>query len=85
MIQLYNVCKAYQRDQYALKDVTLSVEKGEFVYLTGPSGDGKSTLLKLLYCAEHAQTPFGQIGISEFEGDIRQKCGRVLAIRRKMT
>ena len=52
MIQLYNVCKAYQRDQYALKDVTLTVEKGEFVYLTGPSGAGKSTLLKLLYCAE---------------------------------
>ena len=52
MIQLYNVCKAYQRDQYALKDVTLAVEKGEFVYLTGPSGAGKSTLLKLLYCAE---------------------------------
>ena len=52
MIQLYNVCKAYQRDQFALKDITLAVEKGEFVYLTGPSGAGKSTLLKLLYCAE---------------------------------
>lgn len=52
MIQLFNVCKAYQRDQNALNDVTLKVEKGEFVYLTGPSGAGKSTLLKLLYCAE---------------------------------
>lgn len=52
MIQLFNVCKAYQRDQNALSDVTLKVEKGEFVYLTGPSGAGKSTLLKLLYCAE---------------------------------
>jgi cell division transport system ATP-binding protein len=52
MIQLYNVCKAFQRDQYALKEVTLSVDKGEFVYLTGPSGAGKTTLLKLLYCAE---------------------------------
>ena len=52
MIQLYNVCKAYQRGQYALNDITLKVEKGDFVYLTGPSGAGKSTLLKLLYCAE---------------------------------
>jgi cell division transport system ATP-binding protein len=52
MIQLFNVCKAYQRDQNALSDITLKIEKGEFVYLTGPSGAGKSTLLKLLYCAE---------------------------------
>lgn len=52
MIQLFNVCKAYQRDQSALYDITLKIGKGEFVYLTGPSGAGKSTLLKLLYCAE---------------------------------
>jgi len=52
MLQLYNVSKAYQRDQNALTDITLKIEKGEFVYLTGPSGAGKSTFLKLLYCAE---------------------------------
>ncbi len=52
MIQLYNVCKAYQRDQNALTDLTLKIPKGDFVYLTGPSGAGKSTFLKLLYCAE---------------------------------
>lgn len=62
MIQLYNVSKAYLRDQYALNDVTLKVEKGEFVYLTGPSGAGKSTLLKLLYCAERPSR--GQILIN---------------------
>ena len=52
MIQLFNICKAYQGDQSALHDITLKIGKGEFVYLTGPSGAGKSTLLKLLYCAE---------------------------------
>jgi len=52
MIQLFNVCKAYQRDQNALNEITLKIDKGEFVYLTGPSGAGKSTFLKLLYCAE---------------------------------
>ena len=52
MIQLFNVAKAYQREQTALSDITLQVSKGEFVYLTGPSGAGKSTLLKLICCAE---------------------------------
>jgi cell division transport system ATP-binding protein len=37
---------------YALQDLTLTVDKGEFVFLTGPSGAGKSTLLRLLLCQE---------------------------------
>jgi len=53
MIQLYNVCKSYQKDSSAaLDNLSLKVPKGDFVYITGPSGAGKSTLLKLLYCAE---------------------------------
>jgi cell division transport system ATP-binding protein len=38
----------YSRGLYALRDLTLTVEKAEFVFLTGPSGAGKSTLLRLL-------------------------------------
>jgi cell division transport system ATP-binding protein len=51
MIQLHNVSLAYQRDATALTDITLRVDKGEFVFLTGPSGAGKTTLLRLLYGA----------------------------------
>lgn len=51
MIQLHNVSLAYQRDATALNNITLKIEKGEFVFLTGPSGAGKTTLLRLLYGA----------------------------------
>jgi cell division transport system ATP-binding protein len=51
VIRLYHVVKSYG-DYDALQDVSLSIDKGEFVYVTGPSGAGKSTLLKLLYGAE---------------------------------
>ncbi len=48
MIESYQVSKVYRRGVYALKDLSLKVEKGEFVFLTGPSGAGKSTFLRLL-------------------------------------
>lgn len=52
IIQLLNVHKFYDGHVTALRDLTLDIEKGEFLYLTGPSGAGKSTLLRLIFRAE---------------------------------
>ncbi len=38
----------YSRGVYAVRELSLRIDKGEFVFLTGPSGAGKSTLLRLL-------------------------------------
>jgi cell division transport system ATP-binding protein len=48
VIETRNLSKLYSRGLYALRELSLTVEKGEFVFLTGPSGAGKSTFLRLL-------------------------------------
>lgn len=48
MIQLENVSKSYKNGVHALRNINLTIEDGEFVYIIGPTGSGKSTLIKLL-------------------------------------
>jgi cell division transport system ATP-binding protein len=48
VIETAGLSKLYDRGIYALRDLTISVDKGEFLFLTGPSGAGKTTLLRLL-------------------------------------
>ena len=48
MIEAFQLSKVYSRGVYALRDLSLTIDKGEFMFLTGASGAGKSTLLRLL-------------------------------------
>ena len=59
MITLHNVYKHYPPDQTALSNIDLKLNKGDFLFIAGASGAGKSSLLKILFGAERAST--GQV------------------------
>lgn len=65
MIRFDNVSKEYSHNITALKDVSFVVNKGELVFLTGPSGAGKTTILRLVFYAEPATA--GEIYVAEEE------------------
>lgn len=48
MIKFNNVSLKYDKDTYAIKDLSLKIDEGEFVFIVGKTGAGKSTLFKLL-------------------------------------
>ena len=56
MIKFNNVSKVYPNSVTALKSINLTINTGEFVFITGASGSGKSTLLKLIMKEEEASS-----------------------------
>lgn len=81
LIQLFNVSKIYPNGVKALTDVTLKIDKGEFVFLVGASGAGKSSFIKLLFREELPTR--GQIFIGG-KSLVRMKSSEVPFLRRQM-
>ncbi|EST90580.1 cell division ATP-binding protein FtsE [Vagococcus lutrae] len=54
MIEMENVTKKYPNGTTALRNISITIDQGEFVYVVGPSGAGKSTFIKLMYREEKA-------------------------------
>jgi len=81
MIQMYHVDLRYTGGTYGLRDISLTLERGEFVFLTGASGAGKTSLLRLLFGAE--QPSAGQILVAG-RNITRMKAAQVPALRRQI-
>ena len=79
MIKFNRVFKIYEKDVKALTDISFHIKTGEFVFLTGASGAGKSTILKLLYLEEHPD--MGTIFVDE--KDLSHMSGRKIPYYRR--
>lgn len=65
MITLENITKKYNREATALRDISFTIEPGEFVSIVGQSGTGKTTLIKLLIAEE--RPTHGTIAIGDWD------------------
>ena len=54
MIEMKKVTKKYSNGTTAIRNLSITINQGEFVYVVGPSGAGKSTFIKLMYREEVA-------------------------------
>ena len=81
LIEFKNVYKRYPNGVTALCDVNLEIGKGEFVFIIGESGSGKSTVIKLLYRQERptsGEVYVGGINVAKLRN------GKVYKLRRKL-
>jgi cell division transport system ATP-binding protein len=65
MIEFSHIYKTYPGPIHALKNIDLNIAKGEFVFLTGPSGAGKTTLFKMLSAYDRPTS--GQLNVAGFD------------------
>ena len=81
MIKLTGVTKEYARRGAAIRDVTFHLRKGEFAFLTGHSGSGKSTTIRLIHMADRPSA--GEVRVSGYSSD-RISDREVWKIRRRV-
>jgi cell division transport system ATP-binding protein len=81
MILFQNVRKEYPRTGFALDDVSFHLRKGEFTFVTGPSGAGKTTLVKLVTMEERPSA--GTVRVSGYASD-RLRTREIPALRRRL-
>ena len=80
-IELKNCYKTYPNGVTALADINLEISKGEFVFIIGPTGCGKSTLMKLLYREEKPTKGNVLVGGIKVE---KLRNGKVYKLRKKL-
>ncbi|MDN5323302.1 MAG: cell division transport system ATP-binding protein [Clostridia bacterium] len=81
LIQFFNVTKKYDNGTLGLDNISVSIDKGEFVFLVGPSGAGKSTFTRLLI--REALPTKGQIMV-DGKSIVRMKQREIPHLRRKI-
>ena len=81
MISVSHLNKSYSHPDMVLKDVSFKVKKGEFVYLSGPSGAGKTTLFRLLFA--DLKPDSGQVEVDGLDL-MRAQPSRIARLRRRM-
>ena len=79
LVEFRNVSKAYKGGSTAVSGLDFSIEKGEFILLVGPSGAGKTTIMKLIYMDEFPTN--GEVRVGHYTS--RAMTGRRIAMLRR--